>query len=100
MDSSQDGFTPKKFWHMHVKEHTTGGFKNMPEFPFGKAILLWGIRARGFMDDAIGLKEGVEGGIDVVFGIIGAKATNRGRELGLDKGVEVGNNSGNFGFMF
>ena len=34
MDSSQDGFTPKKFGHMHVKEHTAGGFKNMVEFPF------------------------------------------------------------------
>ena len=44
------------------------------------------------MDDSIGLKEGVEGSVDVVFGIIRAKATNRGRELG--------NNSGKFGFMF
>ena len=45
------------------------------------------------MDDAIGLKEGVEGSVDVVFGLIGAKATNRGRELGFDEGVELGNNS-------
>ena len=52
------------------------------------------------MDDSIGLKEGIEGGVNVVFGIIGAKATNRGRELGLDEGVELGNNSGKFGFMF
>ena len=29
IDSNQDGFTPKKFGHMHVKE------QNMPEFPFG-----------------------------------------------------------------
>ena len=35
MDSSQDGFTLEKLGHMHVKEQTAGGFKNMPEFPFG-----------------------------------------------------------------
>ena len=51
------------------------------------------------MDDSIGLEEGVEGGIDVVFGIIGAKTTNGGRELGLDEGVELGNSSGKFGFI-
>ena len=62
--------------------------------------MLWGIRARGFLDDSIGLKEDVEGGVNIVFGIIGAKATKRGRELGLDEGVELGNNSGKFGFMF
>ena len=52
------------------------------------------------MDDSVGLEEGVEGGVNIVFGIIGAKATNGGRELGLNEGGELGNKSEKFGFMF
>ena len=42
----------------------------------------------------MGLKEGSESGIDVILRVIGAEATDGGRKLGFNKGVKLGNNSG------
>ena len=69
---------------MHVEQEGLGCFKNMAEFLFSKAILLGGVGAGCFMNNAMSVEEGGESGVDVVFGIVRAEATNGGRELSLN----------------
>ena len=40
MNGSQDGFTPKKFRDMHMKEDVSGGLQYMTKFSFGYTVLL------------------------------------------------------------
>ena len=37
------GFSPKMFWNIGLKHKGAGYFEQMPIFPFGYTILLWGI---------------------------------------------------------
>ena len=55
---------------MHVEQEGPRHFKNMAEFPFSEAILLGGVGAGCFMNNAMSVEEGGEGGVDVVFGIV------------------------------
>ena len=94
MNGSQDGFTLEEFRYMHMKEEALGGLKYMTKFSFGYTILLGSIWTYGFMNNVMGLKEGGESGIDVIFHVVGAEATYGGRKLGFNKGVKMGNNCG------
>ena len=78
MNDSQDGFTPEEFQYMHMKEEASGGLKYMTKFSFGYTILLGSIWRCSFVDDAMGLKEGGESGIDIIFLVVGGEATYGG----------------------
>ena len=94
MNSSKDGFTPEEFPYMHIKEEASGGLKYMTKFSFDYTILLGSIWKCGFVNDAMGLKEGGESGIDIIFRVVGAEVTDGGRKLGFNKGVKMANNCG------
>ena len=77
-----------------MKEDATGGLKDMTKFSFGYTVLLGSILTSGFVNNAMGLKEGSESGIDVIPRVIGAEVTDGGRTLGFNKGIKLGNNGG------
>ena len=77
-----------------MKEDASRGLKDMMKFSFGYTVLLGSIWTGGFVNNAMGLKEGGESGIDVIPHVIEAEATDRGSKLGFNKGVKLGNNGG------
>ena len=84
---------------MHVEQEGPRRFKHMTECPFSKDILFRGVGAGCFMNNAMGVEEGGESGVDVVFGVVRAEATNGGRELSLNQGIKVGNDDREFRFV-
>ena len=77
-----------------MKEDASGGLKDMTKFSFGYTVLLGSIWIGGFVNNAMGLKEGGVSGIDVIPRAIRAEVTDGGRKLGFNKGVKLGNNGG------
>ena len=100
MNGCKGSIPPKILGNVDVKKKATCGVKDVTKFAFSYTVLLWCVWTSGFMNNAMALKEGGEGRVNVITGIVRAKATDGGRELSLDERVKLGNNGGNIRFVF
>src|SRR3954465_2557084 len=57
MESSVDSFGPEPDWGLVFSKHCSGHFNKSTILPFNNTILLWCIRSREFMNEAIFIKK-------------------------------------------
>ena len=58
--SCENGFLPEIVWNIRGKHKAPGNLQEMSILAFSHPILLWGVNARTYVDDAVILKIGTE----------------------------------------